>query len=88
MALGIRYTWWNRLSSPVERHSLHWQPNCIADRGHVRPVEKVDMRKLIARIQERTGIYSLGFNPNSFMGIALPFGFVVVVGGILAFLVI
>jgi uncharacterized protein (DUF2344 family) len=50
-------------------------------------VEKVDMHKLIARIQERTGIYSLGFNPNSFMGIALPFGFVIVVGGVLAYLV-
>lgn len=45
------------------------------------------MKKIIAHLRERTGIYSLGFNFFSFMGIALPLGFVVVVGGILAFMV-
>ena len=44
------------------------------------------MKGLIARIQEMTGIYSLGFNPWSFLGVALPLGFVVVVGGALAFM--
>jgi hypothetical protein len=46
------------------------------------------MHNLIARIQERTGIYKLGFDPASMAGIALPVGFVIVVGGILAFLVL
>ena len=45
------------------------------------------MEKFLDRVRERTGIYSLGFDPASFMGIALPIGFVVVVGGILAFFV-
>jgi hypothetical protein len=46
------------------------------------------MKKLIAHLQERTGIYSLGFDPASFMGIALPIGFVVVVGGILSYVLV
>lgn len=37
-------------------------------------------------IQEKTGIYDLGFNPYSFLGIALPLVFVLIVGGGLAFL--
>jgi hypothetical protein len=44
------------------------------------------MKGLIARIQEMTGIYSLGFNLWSFLGVALPLAFVVVVGGALAFI--
>ena len=44
------------------------------------------MKGLIERIKELTGIYSLGFNQWSFLGVALPLGFVVVVGGALAFL--
>jgi hypothetical protein len=39
-------------------------------------------------IQDKTGIYRLGFNLYSFMGILLPFLFVIVVGGVLAFLVL
>lgn len=39
------------------------------------------MKKLIARIQERTGIFSLGFDPASIAGIGLPIAFVVLVGG-------
>ena len=39
------------------------------------------MRKLIDEIQRLTGIYSLGFDMASFMGVALPIGFVVLVGG-------
>ncbi len=46
------------------------------------------MNKFLDRIKERTGIYKLGFDMASAAGIALPVGFVVVVGGILAFLVI
>ncbi|HVL24063.1 MAG TPA: hypothetical protein VM450_08260 [Thermomicrobiales bacterium] len=42
------------------------------------------MKTFIHRLQERTGIYSLGFNQWSFLGVALPIGFVVVVGGALA----
>jgi hypothetical protein len=45
------------------------------------------MSKFLDRLRERTGIYSLGFDPASFLGIAVTVGFVVVVGGALAFLV-
>ena len=38
-------------------------------------------------LQDKTGIYRLGFNPYSFMGILLPLLFVLVVGGALAFMV-
>jgi hypothetical protein len=38
-------------------------------------------------IQDKTGIYHLGFNRYSFLGIVLPLLFVVVVGGGLAFMV-
>jgi hypothetical protein len=43
------------------------------------------MKAFIAHLQERTGIYKLGFNLWSFLGVALPLAFVVVVGGALAF---
>lgn len=36
-------------------------------------------------LQDKTGIYRLGFNPYSFMGILLPLLFVIVVGGAIAF---
>lgn len=39
------------------------------------------MRRLIERVQELTGIYELGFAKESFLGIALPLAFVVIVGG-------
>ncbi len=39
------------------------------------------MRKLVERIKEITGIYHLGFATESFLGIALPIAFVVIVGG-------
>ena len=44
------------------------------------------IKKVIAHLQERTGIYSLGFDPASAAGIGLPLAFVVVVGGILTFI--
>lgn len=37
------------------------------------------------RVGDKTGIYSLGFDPASFLGILLPLLFVVIVGGGLAF---
>ncbi|HEV2073694.1 MAG TPA: hypothetical protein VGR29_08650 [Thermomicrobiales bacterium] len=39
-------------------------------------------------IQDKTGIYKLGFDPASFAGILLPLLFVVIVGGALAALVL
>lgn len=38
-------------------------------------------------ISNQSGIYKLGFNLWSFLGIAFPVGFVVVVGGILGYLI-
>ena len=38
-------------------------------------------------LQDKTGIYRLGFNLYSFMGILLPLLFVIIVGGVLAFIV-
>lgn len=43
-----------------------------------------DMKNLIERIKEMTGIYRLGFAWESFLGIALPVAFVVIVGGALS----
>jgi hypothetical protein len=39
-------------------------------------------------IQDKTGIYKLGFDPASFAGILLPMLFVIIVGGGLAVLVL
>ena len=39
-------------------------------------------------LEEKTGIYKLGFDPASFLGILLPLLFVVIVGGALAFMVV
>lgn len=38
-------------------------------------------------IEDKTGIYKLGFDPASVVGIMLPILFVMIVGGALAFLV-
>lgn len=46
------------------------------------------IKKVIAHLQERTGIYSLGFDPASIAGIALPLAFVIVVGGALTFFLV
>ena len=37
---------------------------------------------LINRVKQLTGVYGLGFERESMMGIGLPVGFVIVVGGI------
>jgi hypothetical protein len=42
------------------------------------------MHKFLDQLRNRSGIYSLGFDPASVAGIALPVIFVVVVGGGLA----
>ncbi len=39
------------------------------------------------RFEEKTGIYGLGFNKDSFLGLMLPLVFVILVGGVGAFLV-
>ena len=39
------------------------------------------------RIRELTGIYGLGFNPASLLGVLLPVAFVVLVGGLGALIV-
>jgi hypothetical protein len=44
-------------------------------------------RTVLNRLRELIGIYGLGFNPDSVMGLLLPFVFVVIVGGIGVFLV-
>lgn len=43
---------------------------------------------MLDKIKDRTGIYRLGFNKYSFLGIVLPLLFVLVVGGGLAALVV
>ncbi len=42
------------------------------------------MHKFLDQIRTRTGIYSLGFDPASMAGFALPGLFVIVVGGAVA----
>lgn len=43
---------------------------------------------MLDRIKELTGIYSLGFDKASLMGIMLPLAFVIIVGGGLSALVL
>ena len=40
------------------------------------------MHNLINRVKELSGVYGLGFDRESVMGVALPVGFVIVVGGL------
>ncbi len=42
---------------------------------------------MLDRIKDMTGIYKLGFNKYSFLGLILPLLFVIVVGGGLAALI-
>jgi hypothetical protein len=44
--------------------------------------------RMIDDVKDRSGIYKLGFNKYSFLGIILPLLFVVIVGGGLAALVV
>lgn len=43
---------------------------------------------MLEKFRETTGIYGLGFNKDSFFGLVLPIGFVLVVGGLGAALVL
>ena len=43
---------------------------------------------MLDTIKDKTGIYRLGFNKYSFLGIVLPLLFVIVVGGALAAMVV
>jgi hypothetical protein len=44
-------------------------------------------KKLLNQIKARTGIYALGFNRDSMIGLLLPILFVLIVGGGLSMLV-
>lgn len=57
----------------------------VESTGHVATGKGIHV---LERIKELTGIYSLGFDMASFMGIVLPIAFVVVVGGGLAAVVL
>ncbi|CAA9549191.1 MAG: hypothetical protein AVDCRST_MAG59-1603 [uncultured Thermomicrobiales bacterium] len=43
---------------------------------------------MLERFQELTGIYRLGFSKDSFLGLVIPIGFVVLVGGLGAALIL
>jgi hypothetical protein len=42
---------------------------------------------LIDRARELSGIYHIGFEPESFLGIVIPIGIVIVIGGILGLII-
>ena len=42
---------------------------------------------MLERFQEMTGIYGLGFNKDSFLGLMIPIAFVLFVGGLGAALI-
>ena len=42
---------------------------------------------MLNRLRELTGIYGLGFNRESFLGLILPFAIVFIIGGLGVFLV-
>lgn len=44
-------------------------------------------RSLIDRARELSGIYHLGFEPDSFLGLVIPIGIVIVIGGILGLII-
>lgn len=43
---------------------------------------------MLEKFQEATGIYGLGFDKDSFLGLVIPIAFVVVVGGLGAALIL
>ena len=45
------------------------------------------MSSMKSKVENESGIYKLGFDLWSFLGVAFPIGFVIVVGGILGYLV-
>lgn len=42
---------------------------------------------IIDKARELSGIYRLGFEPESFLGLAIPIGIVIVVGGVLGLII-
>lgn len=49
--------------------------------------QEIHMSSIKNKLVNESGIYKLGFDLWSFLGVALPVGFVVVVGGVLGYLV-
>ncbi len=43
---------------------------------------RTEVGAMLERFQEMTGIYRLGFNKDSFLGLVIPIGFVLLVGGL------
>ena len=50
--------------------------------------EALEVGDVLDRIRELTGIYGLGFRRESILGLIVPIGFVVVVGGAIALLIL
>lgn len=46
-----------------------------------------DKRGIMDRLRELSGLYHIGFDPDSFLGLVIPIGFVIVVGGILGLII-
>jgi hypothetical protein len=46
-----------------------------------------DQRGIMDRLRELSGVYHLGFEPDSFLGLIIPIGIVIVVGGILGYII-
>jgi hypothetical protein len=67
-----------------------WEERRRALRAVMRGAPATDGKdtRMIDNIKDRSGIYKLGFNKYSFLGILLPLLFVVIVGGGLAALVV
>ena len=50
--------------------------------------EAPEVGNVLDRIREMTGIYGLGFRRESILGLIVPIGFVIVVGGAIALLIL
>jgi hypothetical protein len=50
--------------------------------------EALEVGDVLDRIRELTGIYGLGFRRESILGLVVPIGFVIVVGGAIALLIL
>ena len=50
--------------------------------------EALEVGDVMDRIREMTGIYGLGFRRESILGLVLPIAFVILVGGVIAFLIL
>ena len=50
--------------------------------------QALEVGEVMDRIRELTGIYGLGFRRESILGLVVPIGFVVLVGGAIALLIL